>query len=123
MPTETKYMLLWVFAAFSFIALIISLWLLNSMRIQNVPAYGSPTDTAALASPHTPFIVAEQRPAATVASIAEALPDATQFASLLQSTGVDRALASGQPYTIFVPTDRALRQLPASIGSMTPAQL
>lgn len=125
MPTEVKYMLLWVFASFGFIALIISLWLLNSSRIQNnAPVYGAPSNTGALESPHTPFIVAEQRPATTVTSIAEGLPDATRFASLLQNTGVDKLIASGQPYTVFVPTDRALRQLPAGmLSAMTPLEL
>ena len=105
-------MLLWVFAAFAFIALIISLWLINAARIErNAPAYGAPVDTSALESPHTPFVVAEDRQATTVSAIAEALPDATRFAMLLQSTGVDTLLASGQPYTIFVPTDRAMHEL------------
>ncbi len=124
MPTEVKYMLLWVFAAFAFIALIITLWLLNASRIQNVSVYGAPPDTAALESPHTPFIVAEDRQATTVASIAEGLPDATRFAMLLESTGVEKLIVSGQPYTVFVPTDRAVHQLPPTLlDTMTPAQL
>lgn len=123
MPTETKYMLLWIGAAFAFIALIISLWLFNTGRIQNTASYGEPVDTAALESPHTPFIVAENRQATTVSSIAESLPDATVFASLLQNTGVDRLLTSGQPYTVFVPTDRAMHRLPAGLLSgMTAAE-
>jgi len=124
MPTEVKYMLLWVFASFGFIALIIALWLLNAGRIESVPAYGLPSNTGALESPHTPFVIAENRQATTVSSIAEDLPDATQFASLLHSTGVDKLITSGQPYTVFVPTDRAMHQLPPNmLATMTPAQL
>ena len=124
MPTETKYMLLWIFAAFAFIALIIGLWLFNTGRIQNTASYGEPADTAALESPHTPFIIAENRQATTVSSIAESLPDATVFASLLQSTGVDKLLNSDQPYTVFVPTDRAMHRLPPGLLSgMSAAEL
>lgn len=124
MPTETKYMLAWVAAALLFIALIIWLWLINAGKIEDAAEYGAPADTSALESPHTPFIVAENRQATTVTSIAEGLPDATQFASLLESTGVDKLIASGQPYTVFVPTDRALQQLPqGTLSTMTAAQL
>jgi uncharacterized surface protein with fasciclin (FAS1) repeats len=124
MPTEVKFMLLWVLAAFAFIALIIYLWLINAGHMQNVPAYGKPVDTAALASPHTPLVAVEDRQATTVTSIAEALPDATRFATLLQNTGVDKLLAKGQPYTVFVPTDRAMRELPPTmLSNMTPAEL
>jgi uncharacterized surface protein with fasciclin (FAS1) repeats len=125
MPTETKFMLAWVAAAFGFIALIVALWIVNAGRIQNNGvSYGAPTDTGTLESPHTPLIVAENRQATTVSSIAENLPDATQFASLLQSTGVDKLIASGQPYTVFVPTDRAMHRLPPGmLSGMSAAQL
>ena len=57
-------------------------------------------------------------------SIAEGLPDATRFSALLASTGVAAMLKGKGPYTIFVPTDRAMRELPASmLSSMTPAEL
>jgi uncharacterized surface protein with fasciclin (FAS1) repeats len=124
MPTETKYMLAWVVASLLFIALIICLWLLNAGHLQNAPVYGIATDTGALESPHTPFIVVEERQATTITSLAEGLPDATQFASLLESTGVEKELAKGAPYTVFVPTDRALHQLPpGTLANMSAAQL
>jgi uncharacterized surface protein with fasciclin (FAS1) repeats len=119
-------MLAWVVAALLFIGLIICLWLLNAKKFQDmdVPVYGAPQDTGALTSPHTSFIVAENRQATTITSIAEGLPDATQFATLLSSTGVAAQIKTGEPYTIFVPTDRALSQLPAGmLSSMTPTEL
>jgi len=124
MPTETKYMLAWVVAALLFIALIICLWILNANRFESGAVYGLPSNTGALESPHTPYIVAENRQATNVTSIAEALPDATRFASLLASTGVEAQIKSGEPYTIFVPTDRAMRQLPQGmLSTMSAAQL
>ena len=45
MPTETKYMIAWVFAALLFIALIIGIWLMNAQRLEGRVAYGLPADT------------------------------------------------------------------------------
>jgi uncharacterized surface protein with fasciclin (FAS1) repeats len=124
MPTETKYMLAWVVAALLFIALIISLWIVNAHRFEATASYGLPSNTGALQSPHTPFIVAENRQAVGVNAIAQDLPDATRFAALLGSTGVVRMLDPTKPYTLFIPTDRALRALPAStLSSMTASEL
>jgi len=124
MPTETKYMLAWVAAALSFIALILCLWIVNAGQIQSTAAYGAPSDTGALESPHTPFIIAENRTSATTRTIAEGLPDATQFASLLESTGVAAELADANSYTIFIPTDRALHALPqGTLSGMTAPEL
>jgi len=124
MPTEVRYMLAWIACALLFITLIISLWLLNVSRIQNNATYGTASDTSALTSPHTPFIVPENRQATNVTTLAESLPDATRFATLLQTTGVGAMLSAGEPYTVFVPTDRALRQLPSgTIENMSAAQL
>jgi uncharacterized surface protein with fasciclin (FAS1) repeats len=117
-------MLAWVSAAFLFIAIIIGLWLWNATRVQNDVAYGAPADDGALEVPHTPFIIAQNRQATDVPSIAEGLPDATRFSALLGSTGVGSLLKGKGPYTIFVPTDRALSQLPAGfLANMSAAQL
>ena len=49
----------------------------------------------------------------SVVSVAESIPGATTFASWLQSTGVAAKLTGKGPYTIFVPTDGSVSQLPA----------
>lgn len=124
MPTETKYMLAWVSAALLFIALIVVVWLLNSSRIESRVAYGGPSDASVLKTPNTPFIVAQNRVATDVPSTALGLPDATRFSALLASTGVGASLSGKGPYTIFVPTDRALRQLaPGTLENMSAAEL
>ncbi len=117
-------MLAWVSAAFFFIALIVTLWLLNSVRIENKLAYGAAPNTGTLAAPNTPLIITQNRVATDVPSIASGLADATRFSALMQSTGVTALLKGKGPYTIFVPTDRALRQLPAgTLTTMSAAEL
>ncbi len=124
MPTETKYMLLWVGASFAFIGLIVSLWIVNVGRLHQEASYGPPSNTGALESPRTPLVVAEDRRATTITSIAQALPDATRFGALLDSTGVAAQLKGAASYTVFVPSDRAMRLLPADLLSrMTPEEL
>ena len=48
-----------------------------------------------------------------VVAIAENISGASDFASWLSSTGVGAQLKGAGPYTIFVPTDGAVSQLPA----------
>lgn len=117
-------MLAWVSTALLFIALIVVTWLSNASHIEDRLAYGTPPDTGTLETPHTALIVAQNRVATDVSSISEGLPDATRFSALLTSTGVAAMLKDKGPYTIFVPTDRALRQLPpGTLEHMSAAQL
>lgn len=59
-----------------------------------------------------------------VASIAESLSGASRFSSLFVSTGVAAQVQGKGPYTVFVPTDGSISQLPAgTISNMTSAQL
>ena len=55
---------------------------------------------------------AVSRTSQTVVTIAENLSGAGTFASLLNSTGVAAQLKGPGPYTIFVPTDAAIDELP-----------
>src|SRR5665213_632651 len=52
------------------------------------------------------------RSSSTVVTVAENISGATDFASWLSSTGVAALLKGAGPYTIFVPTDGAISQLP-----------
>jgi uncharacterized surface protein with fasciclin (FAS1) repeats len=124
MPTETKYMLLWVAASFAFIGLIVTLWIVNVDRLHEGAAYGVPANTGALESPHTPYVAVEDRRATTITAIAEGLPDATRFGTLLETSGVAAQLKGASSYTVFVPTDRALRLLQeGTLGNMNEVQL
>jgi uncharacterized surface protein with fasciclin (FAS1) repeats len=51
--------------------------------------------------------------ASDVASVAKGISNASIFASWLASTGVASELTGAGPYTLFVPTDAAIAQLPA----------
>jgi uncharacterized surface protein with fasciclin (FAS1) repeats len=53
------------------------------------------------------------RSSQNVVTVAENLSGASDFASWLSSTGVAATLTGAGPYTIFVPTDGAISQLPA----------
>lgn len=117
-------MLLWVGAAFAFIALIVSLWIVNVGRLHESASYGLPANTGALESPRTPLVVVEDRQATSITAIAGGLSDATRFATLLETTGVAAQLKGAASYTVFVPTDRAMRQLPSGMLSrMSAAEL
>ena len=50
--------------------------------------------------------------AGNVHQLAETSNSLSQFASLMRQTGIDRALSNPGPYTIFAPTNAALRALP-----------
>lgn len=123
MSVELKLLLVWVAAAFSFIALIVSLWVWNATRAQNNLTYGEPTNNGTLVSPRTPLIVAESHPSNDVASLAQGIPEAVRFAALLKSTGVEQELGSLASYTIFVPTDRAIRLQAAELNGMSTNEL
>ena len=75
------------------------------------PTTTTTTNTATTGSIQTPQVV--DRSSQTVAAIAENLSGATQFGALISSTGVAAQYLKGAgPYTIFVPTNGAISQLP-----------
>lgn len=97
-----------------------------------VPTFmgGMSTSTAATTTASAATSTASNEPQTinrgsdSVVTIAENIPGASRFAGYLRSTGVAAKLTGKGPYTIFVPTDGALSQLPAgTISSMSAAQL
>jgi len=63
------------------------------------------------------------RKLSTVATVAQNLPNTSQFKALFKSTSVATSLTGKGPYTIFVPTNGAFSQLPpGTITKMTDAQ-
>jgi uncharacterized surface protein with fasciclin (FAS1) repeats len=62
----------------------------------------------------------------TITGIAASLSDFSTLTTALRLTGLDAALASGGPFTVFAPTDAAFAKLPAgTLNSLiaNPAQL
>ncbi len=77
--------------------------------------------TANMATTSAPQSVS--RTSDSVVAVAESIPGATRFASYLETSGVGAKLTGKGPYTIFVPTDGALSELPAgTISDMSAAQ-
>ena len=94
------------------IIVLIGWWIVGN---QPVAAPTAPEQATTLQPSGTPAKkTTTKKPAATdVVGVAEGLSDATVFASWMQSTGVIAELAGSGPYTLFVPTDAAIAQLPA----------
>lgn len=60
----------------------------------------------------------------TVKSIVASLPNASEFESLFNSSGVASTMGAGGQFTIFVPTNTAFANLPSgTIANMTAAQI
>ncbi|MBM3261046.1 fasciclin domain-containing protein [Candidatus Kaiserbacteria bacterium] len=63
------------------------------------------------------------RKLSSVVTVAQKIPNTSQFKALFKSTGVATALDGKGPYTIFVPSNGAFSQLPpGTITKMTDAQ-
>jgi uncharacterized surface protein with fasciclin (FAS1) repeats len=68
-------------------------------------------------------VTAVDRSSSSVASIAESISGSATFASWLRSTGVAAQITGKGPYTIFVPTDGSISQLPkGTFTNLTAAQ-
>ncbi|HVM73725.1 MAG TPA: fasciclin domain-containing protein [Candidatus Paceibacterota bacterium] len=98
-----------------------------------ISAISAPSTTAAIAAtsattsaPITPSPTLPPKPVdrstQMVVAIAENLPGASEFASLMATSGVAARIKGVGPYTIFVPTDKAFSELPpGSISGLSPA--
>lgn len=54
-------------------------------------------------------------------TIAAGLPQNSQFMAAAKAAGLDQTLAGPGPYTVFVPTDRAMAAAPAGTFAATPS--
>lgn len=107
-----------------------ALWLVESYRISSVATSmdvvgTAPIATSTLATTSTPVIQTPQvvnRAAQSVITVAEHIIGASEFASLMATSGVAALLKGPGPYTIFVPTNAAFSQLPrGTISKLSPA--
>ena len=60
-------------------------------------------------------IAATPAAASNVYDFAAETPGFTRFASVMRTTGIDKALSNPGPYTIFAPNDAAMAKLPAGL--------
>jgi uncharacterized surface protein with fasciclin (FAS1) repeats len=112
---------MWVIVAIIVVLAALGLWWVMSSQSVAVPAIGTTattTDTGTTGTTGTtggtPVTVpTTDRSSAGVVSVAENISGASTFGSWLASTGVAAQLTGKGPYTIFVPTDGAISQLPA----------
>lgn len=106
------------------IALVVTLLLVYSTG--GTPAVG-PSQNATTTPAATQTQATTQKPSGasaapapvdtTVRGVVSRLAGARVFAGLMESTGVGATLASGGPYTVFVPSDKAFSQMPAGFLS------
>jgi len=126
---------LWIGIILIVVIVAMGLWyyLVHSTNGPMSDTFGNPvastTDTLATSSlPATKKTVGTKtapasRKLSTVATIAQGLPNTSQFISLFKSTGVATQITGPGPYTVFVPTNGAFSQLPSgTITKMTAAQ-
>ncbi len=113
---------LWAIVAGTlFIIAIVVYWIVASGIIgSNAPAITNmsiaTTTVATSTKPHNPIqtpSINTARRSSSVVYIAEHIAGASQFATMLSSTGVAAQLTGKGPYTIFVPTDNAFSRLPS----------
>jgi uncharacterized surface protein with fasciclin (FAS1) repeats len=87
-------------------------WVSNQSAAQTqLPQVSASTSTSEVAVHNAP-VQTTDRSGSSVVAIAESISGASTFASWLQATGVASQLTGKGPYTIFVPTDGAISQLP-----------
>ncbi len=97
-----------------------ALWLVESYRISSMivatpvvsVSASVATTTVASSTPVSQTPQAVNRTSQSVVTVAEHITGATEFASLMATSGVAALLKGPGPYTIFVPTNAAFSQLP-----------
>jgi uncharacterized surface protein with fasciclin (FAS1) repeats len=116
--------------ALAIIAGVGTLWLVESYRISSmvvstttVPvAVTTATTTDATTTPAVQIPKPVNRASQSVVTIAEHITGATEFASLMATSGVAALIKGPGPFTIFVPTNGAFSQLPrGTISKLSPA--
>lgn len=110
---------IWIGVIALIIIAALGIWWLASANQSNGSMNTSMATSTATSTAATSTSTGIQQPQAvnrtsqTVAAIAENISGASEFSSLLTSTGVAAQLKGPGPYTIFVPTDGAFSELPA----------
>ncbi len=120
----------WAVGVGAVILILLGVWWYMSAN----PAPSSDTDTAGQTATTTNTsatststgaapVASEVRSSSTVAQVVASLGGSSNFAALLNSTGVVASLTGKGPYTLFIPTNAAYASLtPGTISAMTAAQ-
>lgn len=109
---------IWIGVIALIIIAAIGIWWLATGAVPNMQMNSMASSTAATSTEATSTSTIQEpqsinRSSQTVVAIAENLSGASEFGSLLSSTGVAAQLKGPGPYTIFVPTDGAISELPS----------
>ena len=83
-----------------------------SMSSSGTPAASQVATSTATSTTPSSGVSMNDRSSSSVVAVAESLSGTSEFSSWLQSTGVAAKLTGKGPYTIFVPTDGSVSQLP-----------
>lgn len=107
---------IWIGILAVIILLGLGAWWLSANQVVTLPTLPA-TATSSDATASSTASAGQYYPTTTsgssVAAIAENLSGASTFGGWLSSTGVGAKLSGKGPYTIFVPTDGSISQLPA----------
>lgn len=105
---------LWVGIIVVVIVVLLGIWW-YSASMSNPSDMASSTDMTATTTDMTATqgVPTTDLSSESVVTVAENIPGAATFASWLQSTGAAAKITGAGPYTIFVPTDGSVSQLPA----------
>ena len=104
---------LWIWAVIAVIIIALGVWWIASNQSTDNGAMATSTTQGKTA----PVIPITNRSSSSVLSIAQSIAGASTFASWLNSTGVAAQIQGKGPYTVFVPTDGSIGQLPAGTFS------
>ncbi|MCI0561918.1 MAG: fasciclin domain-containing protein [Nitrososphaera sp.] len=134
-PIKKNAYLLWLMVVVVLVVVVFSLLWYQSGRMTSdgdrSPLPEAQTTMSTLQSameaisnpPKTSPTTGSKPPALSVVAITQKLFGTSQFNALFKSTGVAAALVGKGPYTVFVPTNGAMNQLPpGTLSGMTAAQ-
>ncbi|HWP61169.1 MAG TPA: fasciclin domain-containing protein [Candidatus Paceibacterota bacterium] len=117
----------WIIAAVVVVVAALGLWWIEASQSGGTALSGffGYSNTATSSTTTSSSGVPSGKPSSSsVVAVAESISGASDFGSWLASTGVGAQLSGKGPYTIFVPTDGSISQLPAgTIANLSAAGL
>lgn len=102
---NTKITVVIVFLVIVLAALLF--WKKDTFFASNTATSTPSTVVATSTTPSAPVVVRETRATADITSVIASIPEASHFAALFASTGVQAGLSATGSYTVFVPTNSA----------------
>ena len=113
----------WIGIVVVIIIALLGWWWYSASQANNADMTGTVSTTTATSTTPVVNVTVVDKSSTDVASIAESISGSATFGSWLVSTGVGAQITGKGPYTIFVPTDGSISQLPAgTFSNLTAAQ-